>query len=91
MNEYRNRNTILKLYELYKNYLFIQTKERIRLINELQRLKEMSKEIETPIEQRQHIDKMFKIQRLLIEEDNKQYFIGGFLLVIRLMLGGIII
>lgn len=84
MNELKEKNVILQLYEFYNNYGIKHSKEYEILLHEFNEMRDKTNKMLTK-EQEQEIDKLFELFNKVIGEANKQNFIETISLGIKLV------
>ena len=85
MNEVKDKNTIYKLYEFYKNEYMKPTEKYKDLLSEFNNLRDKTKEMMTVEE----VSKLFETYNMLLTEQSKQYFMDGFSLGVKLIVEGL--
>lgn len=88
MNNLKDKKTILKMFEFYRNYLGETTDEYKEMLKNFNLMKEnfTNALIE---EQKEELDKLFEYSGMITSEENKEYFIGGYSLATKLIVEGL--
>lgn len=88
MKEYTDRKMICKLYEFYKNEYMKPSENCQVLLSEFNKLRDKANEVMT-VEKTEYVNKLFETYNVLVSEQNKQYFIDGFSLGVKLIIEGL--
>ena len=88
MEKLNDKQTILKLYEFYRDYLRENTEEYTEILQQLNTQRHELDKIITE-EQKNSIDKFAELYGMLSGEENKLYFMGGFSLATKLIVEGL--